>query len=776
MNITRRNFIVTAAGSAGAFGLVGFVTRPQDRSPGPAGDPDWPDLDQEWRSSICTGCTAACGITGRIVDGRLVKIKGNPVHPTTHGGLCPRGIVELQSIHDPDRPTLCGYRSSDLGLDTPLRTFEPAAAIGLLAVRMQSAIKARGSDGVAILDGTGGQSGVSLLLRSLARSLDLAPICARDPDVGLRLAALHSQGISTRPAYDIQRSQVILAFGSGFLEEDASPVLRTAQLAALRRTQEGRRPKLVVIEPRFSATAARADRWLPIRPGTYGSLALGIAYVVLKESRHSAPFTRGRSDGYEDSQDSKGSRVRGFRSLALEEGRPERVSRITGIPVKDILEVGKLFASSRAAVAVPTREVTWHGQGVRDAALIHSLNALIGNLDKPGGALTPLDVPLASDPDTPSTPPLVAGKTADEINAEAFLLDVRKGNRPAPDVLLLVNAEPQEWPGTRRAWADIRERVRFVASIVSRPGPSVGSADLVLPSASGIESWDLFATPSPLGAPVLGVSRPLVKPSGHIKPATEWILELAQRFGERSTKALPWKSAKEHVRYRLRGVYEAGRGMPFGSDLDEDHLKALERRGWWPQLHDDYDSFFDAVTSVGGWWDPLYAYGQIGRVVQTPTGKFRFPNEDQPAALRPVDAAAPADGEQRIALHAFPILALAGGAGSEIPWLQPSIDSYARIAWRPWVEINPVTAGELNIEDGQEVDVGNSRGSFRALVRTFEGAMPGLLNVPIVFSPQSVSRYSGTDVADFFSVIGRDRDPVSGLASLCSTPLWVRPA
>ncbi len=89
---------------------------------------------------------------------------------------------------------------------------------------------------------------------------------------------------------------------------------------------------------------------------------------------------------------------------------------------------------------------------------------------------------------------------------------------------------------------------------------------------------------------------------------------------------------------------------------------------------------------------------------------------------------------------------------------------------------NPVTAGELNIEDGQEVDVGNSRGSFRALVRTFEGAMPGLLNVPIGFSPQSVSRYAGTDIADFFCVIGRDRDPVSGLASLSSTPLWVRPA
>jgi anaerobic selenocysteine-containing dehydrogenase len=216
--------------------------------------------------------------------------------------------------------------------------------------------------------------------------------------------------------------------------------------------------------------------------------------------------------------------------------------------------------------------------------------------------------------------------------------------------------------------------------------------------------------------------------------------------------------------------------MPFGTNLDSQHLKSLERRGWWPRLHSGLEEFIKAVQDNGGWWDPLYAYGQFGRVVRTSTGRYRFPTESEPRCSPPPDTPVVAGSKRGLAVHAFPLLAFAGGSGGELPWLQPSVDTYARISWQPWVELNPRTAAELGIEDGQEVEAGNKKGQFRVRMRVFEGAMPGLLNVPIGFSPHSASRYADESGPDFFSVIGWARDPVSGLACLSSTPVSVRPA
>ena len=89
-----------------------------------------------------------------------------------------------------------------------------------------------------------------------------------------------TQGVRAIPGFDVQRSDFVLSFGSGLLDGWGSPVYMFDAHSQWRE-QGG---KLIQLEPRLSRTAAKADQWVPINPGTEGALALGIASVIIEES------------------------------------------------------------------------------------------------------------------------------------------------------------------------------------------------------------------------------------------------------------------------------------------------------------------------------------------------------------------------------------------------------------------------------------------------------------------------------------------------------------
>ena len=103
--ITRRNFLkIGALGAAGGI-LAGcaqprrwvilepFVRPPEEQLAGVA----------TWYASTCRQCPAGCGIIVRLMNGRALKIEGNPEHPLNQGKLCARGQAGLQLLYNPDR-------------------------------------------------------------------------------------------------------------------------------------------------------------------------------------------------------------------------------------------------------------------------------------------------------------------------------------------------------------------------------------------------------------------------------------------------------------------------------------------------------------------------------------------------------------------------------------------------------------------------------------------------------------------------------------------------
>jgi anaerobic selenocysteine-containing dehydrogenase len=101
MTPTRSEFLWTMGTVAGAFALV-----PIEQifwTPEAAVDVGWAPGIEEWIRSACLVCPARCGVTGRVVDGRLVRLIGNPLHPMSRGGVCPRGVAGVQMLYHPER-------------------------------------------------------------------------------------------------------------------------------------------------------------------------------------------------------------------------------------------------------------------------------------------------------------------------------------------------------------------------------------------------------------------------------------------------------------------------------------------------------------------------------------------------------------------------------------------------------------------------------------------------------------------------------------------------
>src|SRR5512142_1653955 len=99
--ISRRNFLAGAAGAGIGFGL-GALSYQFPLAP-PHFGPDWAPNEVTFVPSTCVLCPAHCGIRARLVDGRLTRIDGNPMHPLSQGGLCAKGRAGLQLLYHPAR-------------------------------------------------------------------------------------------------------------------------------------------------------------------------------------------------------------------------------------------------------------------------------------------------------------------------------------------------------------------------------------------------------------------------------------------------------------------------------------------------------------------------------------------------------------------------------------------------------------------------------------------------------------------------------------------------
>ena len=359
--------------------------------------------------------------------------------------------------------------------------------------------------------GTGGD----LLLRRFTRGfgspnyLELAANFGRLPVDAF--SAMHGEYLGV--GYDLADAGFVLSFGADWLQVSPSPVEASRAYAELRRSRLDMRVRVVQIEPRLSVTGGKADEWVPIRPGTEGALALGMAHVMIDEGLVDSRFIEQSTFGFDDWTGDDGTHHLGFRNKVLQEYSPEAVAEIANVPADVVHRLAIEFGKSRRPLAIGTR-----GR-LLDQMAIHSLNALAGNIRIPDGtsrgAGTVLDF-LAQD----NVPVADAEMPIDDgfnrrlgHSAPSKLPAALLGEDPYDlRVLMLSRANPAFVGPDVNRWMQALRRIPFIVSFTSFMDDTAEYADVILPTHCTLESRVAWAGCTIAGTPSIKTVSPVVEP------------------------------------------------------------------------------------------------------------------------------------------------------------------------------------------------------------------------------------------------------------------------
>lgn len=789
MQLTRREFLMTAAG-----GVAGAMVARASSIPDViyAGTPETQSNPLEQvLMTFCRQCPGGCGLRVRVVNGCVVGIAGNPVHPINRGGVCARAPAAVQTLYNPDRlikpMLLAGPKGSG-----HYRPIEWAEAARRLAEKLAATRENPGPHSLAML--TNGNRGLSRLLWSrffqAYGSNNL--IDWSFPEAHQAYPAVWAmQGIKYAVGYDLARARYVLSFGSQWLDAHWSPAQASAAYAALRAAGQAHRVRCVHIEPRLSLTGAKADEWVPVRAGTEGAFALGLAHVLLREGLYDRRFVKNFAHGFED-PDNTGRRI-GFRRLVLRDYTPAHVAKITGVDEGDIFRIAREFAAHKPALAIGFDGSGVSTQRCADRMAIHALNALVGSIDVPGGVTHFQDVALLSgpvgEPDARAQAGL-AKPRVDQTDLTVYPLSDYAPHRvtkhlladvPYPvKVLMLDGANPVFDSPNGDHVKQALAKVPFVVSFAPWKDDSAVWADMIIPDRHFLTRWDVDVAHTLAGEPTVTVGRPVVAAESETPGTAALVLELARQIGGPVAAALPFDNPKHAVRRICDDLYESGRGGPFGPIAEQGWVRLLERSGWRPPRAASAATFYQQTLAGGGWTDPIYYHREWDRIFRAPRRRFAFHSAVIAERIKPTTEAddirclphhdpvhaAPADQAFPLCLYVYPFSVLANLPNTNVPWLIDASGAYMAERWQTWVEINPATAKTLHVKDGDTVIVASAHGQLRTRARLFEGIVPDVVAIPFGLGHDTGGRWAQNVGKNPNVLIGDHSDP------LTAQPLW----
>lgn len=777
MKIARREFIGLVAGAAAGAALGAPGGRLFSNALLSANQPIYPPRGPEqFMLSVCSACPGGCGVRARRIGNRIVKVEGNPLHPVSGGRLCAKGQAAVQALYHPDRLRLPLRRTGPRG---SLKSFRPAtwdAAIAEIANRLQSVRDEQRPESVVLLRGGRSDTATRAARRFLQAfgSPNDIPF-DRGNDAGA-IALFLTQGLRAAPAPDIRGADYILSLGSDFLESSPAPVYTARAYGDFRQTHTARRGKLIYADPRLSITAASADEWIPIRPMTHATFALGVAAAIVEEGLYDREFVAERSIGFEDGPGG------GLRSILLKQFSLERVAAESGITVNVILRIARELAGAHKALVLGPHNGPLLGGRVYDHVAAHVLNALIGNVDQAGGILIADDVAIEAWPadalDAVATAghrqPRIDGVGPDSLlsgDAEQLARALTTRQPYAAEVLFILGADPLYATAAHDQFAAAMEKVPLVVDFASIPNDTSLYADWILPEPHFLETWNVQTSPASVAFASVSVASPaLPKPLYDTRPAADVFLDLARRLGLQ--RAMPWQDSAALSRAEVDRLFEARRGAIIGTQFDAAWVRMMEGAGWWAPGYASADELWKRVSESGGWWDPFYDHGDWSRVIRTPSGRFDF----RPDIVRQIADGAPAAADGGLSLLLFEPLPIAGATGAELPFLQALLDPGLDERWETWGEIHPETAAALHIRNGSWIRVASSHRAIVIRARVTDRVVTGAIAIPVGLGKAAGGRWAEGAGANPLHLLDGAREPLSSLPDFGSSRVLVSEA
>lgn len=715
--ISRRDLLqYIGAGGAGVVGgvlygesierdveyLIPQVIPLEDYSPGVA----------TWYNTVCNQCSAGCGISVRIREGKAKIIEGNAVHPVSQGRTCARGQAGLNALYNPDR------------IRGPLRSRGPRGSGDFEAINWDEALTTVGSRlGVLKIDDQANR--VRLLSGRVRGHLD--ELLARFMSLlgsehyqqfdfthpgALRAANRISFGSEKLPYYDIRNTEYLLSFGADYLGTWLSPVHHALGYGHLRQGRE-QRGKTIQVEPRMSLSGASADEWIAALPGTEGLLALGIAHALVNE-------------GHYDGNDA------GTWASALAPYSPSAVSRGCDVSEDRILAIASEFGTSSASLAIAGGAVSAGTNAVASIVAVNALNHLAGNLNRPGGVI------LNAAESGPTTS--LAGATG----FQGMLDLVAAIEAGEVEVLIVHDANPVFALPQNVRLREAMQKVPLVVALSSFRDETNLMADLILPTSTYLESWGDDIPDPGVGFPVASVSQPVVAPLYDTLSAGDIVLALARQIGGELPIELRWGTMEQFIRERWREEIYAGGAAGSGQNF-------------------------------GDFWKAVLEAGVLGQPA-APRAERAVPDANAivAAIADPVSGFAGDEPEYPLVLHPFLTTTFTDGRGANLPWMQELPDPMTSVVYDSWAELNPVTAADLGISDGDVLEVTSPSGSIRVPALTYPAIRPGVLAMPIGQGHSDYGRYAKDRGVNPIHIVENLVDDQSGELAWAATRVKVQ--
>ena len=334
----------------------------------------------ERRLGVCNLCEAICGLVVTLDGGRITDIRGNPDDPLSRGHVCPKAIA-LQDVHeDPDRLRRPVRRvrtgSPTDGAGGTWREIPWDEALDLVADNLARTINQHGRDALAVYLGNpnvhslGSMTHGTAMVKSL-RTRNKYSATSVDQLPHQLLAYLLYGHQLLLPVPDLDRTQYFLVLGGNPMASNGS-LMTVPDFPGRLRELRARGGRMVVLDPRRTETAEAADEHHFVRPGCDAFVLLALLHVILAEDRATVP-------SYVDGVEAVRTAVAAF--------TPERAEAMSGVPADVVRRIARDLATAGPAAVYGRVGVSVQEFGLVAQWAVQALNALTGNLDRPGGVM-----------------------------------------------------------------------------------------------------------------------------------------------------------------------------------------------------------------------------------------------------------------------------------------------------------------------------------------------------------------------------------------------------
>ncbi len=689
--------------------------------------------------SHCRMCHGGCGTLVYLKDGRVEKIAGDPDCPINHGTLCSKGIASVQLAYHPDRLTH-PVRRVGAKASGKWERISWDEALDTIAERMLSYKEQHGAESVVMGYGTGREN-EAVIYRFANYFGSPNVLTAGHFCYGPRIATtVITCGSNVIADYD-NNPQCIMVWGNNVTISNpdcykGEPFSQALNAGA----------KLIVVDPRLTRVAARADVWLQLRPGTDTALALGMADVIIREELYDKEFVQNHTHGFEE-----------FRARVAEYSL-DVVEELTWVPRERIVEAARLFATAKPAAVQWGVAIEQQVTCADNNRALLCLMGITGNIDVPGGQMLFKQPPVRNVSEFGGHKSLPKEQAAKRLGGEVFRLagnfgiinpkfvwDAILTEQPYPvKMLFFISSNPLMTRANAREIYKALEAIDFMAVADFFITPTAELADIVLPAATWLEMdyigdyWKRHGWLLP---------RRKVIQVGECRSDHDMLNDLAHRVGigehfwDDFEQALDWILEPSGITFQEFLKTDRLRG-------DVTYQKYLERGFSTPTRKFELYS-----TKLEEWgYDPL--------------PQFREPPESP--VSRP-DLA-----------KEFPYILITGARqpgffhseNRQLPWtreLHPD----------PIVELHPTTAARHGIREGDWVVIESVRGKIRQKAKLSEGIDPRVISAQHAWwFPEKRDPGHGWDESNVNILIDNgyaNCDPAMGATAIRTLLCRVRP-